>query len=207
MGRTPEYQMPYEDRLTEEAWAIASSKRAYEMSGSKWEPWKLDLVSVNVADIISGEKRELEITLPDEKDYHWAKQRVDLRIEYSKYCLARLQRARIIYCDLPSDNEYIHPRIIQLNASWNGMRDPLGVDEFFFLAGIPDEELKSVFHYDPENMSSAATYLGDGFSGFTQGGRQRLTELVGKPIAFVHMRAEGRRSGAWDLSSKEVFYP
>lgn len=104
-GRVPEYKMSYEDRVTEEAGAIASSK-----------------------------KRGLEITLPDEEDYLWAKDRVDSSIEESKYRL-------------------------------------------------------------------------DGFFGFANGGRQQLVELVGKPIAFVYARVEGKRIGAWDLSSKEIFYP
>ena len=92
-GRVPEYQMPYEDRVTEEAWAIASSKKVYEKSGSKWQPWKLNIVSVEVADLVSGKKPDLEIILPDEEDYHWARQRVDSRIEESKYRLALLQKS------------------------------------------------------------------------------------------------------------------
>ena len=181
--------MPYEDRVTEEAWAISSSKEEYEKNGSKWEPWKLNLVSVNIADLISGKKGGLKITLPDEEDYVWAKEKVDSIIEESKYRLARLKRARIIYSVLPPDDVDIHPSFVELNASWNGMRDPLPVDEFFFLAGIPEEELKLVFHCDPENIPPSIRYQEDGFFGFAKGGRQRLVELVGKPIAFVYPRA------------------
>mgnify|MGYP003394333808 CR=1 FL=1 len=203
---TPEYKLPYEDRLTEETWAIAGSKRAYAMSGSKWEPWKLNLVTVNLADVLSGRKEGLDITIPDEDDYNWARQRVDMRIDESLYCLDRLKRAKIVYVPLPRDFIYINPGLTQLNASWNGMRDPLAVDEFFFLTGHPDEELKTVFHYDPENMPPGVRYS-EGFFGFTSGGRQRLAAIVGKPIAFVYLRKERRRRFTWDLSSKEMFYP
>lgn len=202
---TPEYRMSYDDRLTEEAWAIAKSKKAYEERGSKWEPWKLNLVTVSIADILSGKKPGLEIVVPDDENYYWARQKVDSDIAFSQDTLKRLKRVPIIYCDL--DEEYINPWWTHLNTSWNGMRDYLSVDHFFFLTGIPEEELKTVFHYDPENLQqSAASYFG-GYFGFAEGGRQRLTDLVNKPIAFIRCRTEGRRSGSWDLSSKEIVVP
>lgn len=204
-GKTPEHRLSYEDRLTEEAWAIASSKIAYERMGSKWAPWKLNVVTVGLADLMSGKKPDLEIIVPDEEDHYWAKERVDLRIKESLYSLTRLQGAKIVYCALP-DIYPINPWMTELNASWNGMRDPLSVDEFFFLAGIPDEELKTVFRYYPENIPPSVSYA-EGFFGFTEGGKQRLAGFVGKPIAFVRKRTKGRHPGSWDLSSKEIYSP
>jgi hypothetical protein len=202
----PEYRMSYDDRLTEEAWAIARSKRIYEAEGRKWEPWMLNIVTINLADIVSGEKAGLEIDIPEEEDYYHARQRVDAEIEEGRYRFARLKRAKLIYTPLPQEPEYISPRNTTLNASWNGMRDPLTVDEFFFMSGISDDELKSVFHFDPVNMPRSVSYAG-GFYGFAEEGRQRLADIVGRPIAFVQMRSSGRRGGCWDMSSKEIFVP
>ncbi len=112
----------------------------------------------------------------------------------------------MIYVPLPSESIYINPWNIELNASWNGMRDPLVVDEFFFLAGIPDDELKTVFHYDPVNTPDTVRFFG-GYFGFAEEGQQRLADLVEKPIAFVQLRQSGRRGGGWDMSSKKIFVP
>lgn len=205
--RVPEYRMPYEDRMREEAWAIARSREECRKHGIEWKSWMLNVVAVNVAELLSGRRPELKITIPTEEDYFWAKQRIDAYIEDRNYRFTRQQRAKLIYCPLPDEDEFVHPELLTLCASWNGMRDPLSVAEFFFLAGIPDEELKSVFHYDPENVPTPVRSRGDGFFGFANSGRQRLVDLVRKPFAFIHFHTEGRRLFSWDLKSKEVFYP
>lgn len=201
---TPEYKMSYEDRVREETWAIASSKIAYEREGSKWAPCKLNLVVFRLADV--GKPHDVELTIPDEEDYFWAKERVDRRIEESRYCFGRIQRAKLLYSGLPHNPDYINPGYIQLNASWNGMRDPLSVNEVFYLMGLPDDMLKEVFHFDPEYLPPKATDE-EGFFGFAERGQQRLAQIMGKPIAFVYTWDKGRWRTAWNLSSKEVFYP
>ncbi len=204
--RLPEYRMSYEDRLTEEAWAIARSRRTYESEGIKWNPRMLNVASINLADVLAGKRPDLEIDIPEGTDYKYARERVDEAIELSRYSFARLKRARTVYVQLPSEWQYINPWNTCLNASWNGMRDPQSVDEFFFHADIPEEELKTVFHFDLPNAPDSVRFFG-GYFGFTYGGRQRLTDLVEKPIAFVQLRQTGRNWGRWDLSSREVFNP
>lgn len=86
------------------------------------------------------------------------------------------------------------------------MRDPISVDEFFFFAGIPEDELKRVFHYDPDNMPREVSYA-DGYFGFMVDGKQRLADLVQKPIAFVQLWQSGRRGGSWNMGSKRVLVP
>lgn len=194
--RIPEYRMSYEDRLTEEAWAIARTRRECESRGTKWEPWMLNVVTIRIADLLSGKRPDLEIDVPEDIDYKYARERMDERVELSRYSFERLKRTRVVYVPLPSEEQHISPWSIFLNASWNGMRDPLSVDEFFFLAGIPEEELKTVFRF---------VQVFGGFFGFTNEGRQRLTDFVQRPISFVQRRETGRNWGRWDLSSREIF--
>lgn len=198
--------MSYDDRLIEEAWAIARSKKAYESDGIKWEPWMFNVVTVYIADILSGKKPNLDINVPDEEDYKYARERVDSRIEDSRYSYERIKRARLVYIPTHLEEYYMHPWDTELNASWNGMRDPLSVDEFFHLAGIPEEESKTVFRFDPDNVPKSQRVWG-GYFGFAFGGKQRLADLVEKPIAFVQIRNTGRKWGTWDLSSKQLYTP
>ena len=204
--RTPEYKMPYDDRLTEEAWRIAHTRKVYEQRGGNWQPWSLNVVSINMADIVEGKPREIDITIPKEEDYRYARDRIDIEIEDRIYRFHRLQRVPLLYVPISPNPLYNNPQNISLCASWNGMRDPLPLDEYFYVAGIPEGELKTVFHFDPDNVPADVRHWG-GFFGFLSDGKQKLTDLVGKQIAFVHRREEHRKWGVWNLSSREIFTP
>lgn len=201
--------MPYDDRLTEEAWRIAHTRKVYKQVGGNWQPWSLNVVSVNMANIANGKPRQLDIldiTVPDEEDYRYARARVNAKIEDRIYRFHRLQRVPSLYVPVSPHDLYNNPQNISLSASWNGMRDPLPVDEYFYMAEIPDEALKTVFYFDPDNAPAEVRHWG-GFFGFLPDGKQALTDLVGKQIAFVQRREERRKWGVWDLSSKEVLTP
>ncbi len=204
--RAPEYKMSYEDRLTEEAWAIARTRKMLESEGRKWEPWTVNVVTIKFADLLSGKTPELQIDVPDETDYQHARKRVDGRIEYSRYSYERIKRAGNVFVPLHQNWYGDRPDYTTLNSSWNGQRDPLSVDEYFFMAGIPEEELKTVFRFDPENAPDPVRVFG-GFFGFVEGGRQRLTDLVGRPLTFIQMRDTRWGINQWDLSSREIFNP
>lgn len=143
--RVPGYKMPYEDRLTEEAWGIAKTRRAHEESGRVWQPWNLNEATIRVADILDDKKRELEIDVPSEEDYKYAKERVDLRIDLSRRSFSRLKRAKMVYIPIWQEQKYVTPNHTSLNSSWNGKRSPLSVAEFFFLADIAGENLKNIY--------------------------------------------------------------
>lgn len=192
--RVPGYKMSYVDRLREEAWAIAKTRRACENTGRKWQAWDLNMVSVSVADILSGKKRELEIDIPDEEDYKYARERVDSRIELSRRSFARLKKAKTVYVPIWQEQKYVTPGRTSLNSSWNGERNPLSVAEFFFLADIAEEGLKTIFKLDYEG-------------GFAEDGRQKLSDFIGRTTAFVQIRNTRWGLHQWDLNSREIFVP